>query len=122
MPIYEYKCPQCGELIELLRLIHSREDPIDCYKCGAAAQRILSTFNTFGKASASGSLESLEQPERIRAPQTSGVAIRLEGSATVEGCSFKNYRVGISVARGTDLKMRDNKFVNVGSPVEVTLE
>ena len=46
MPIYEYKCPKCGEVTSELRSMSEREDPLECPRCGAAAEVILSRFAT----------------------------------------------------------------------------
>jgi putative FmdB family regulatory protein len=35
MPIYEYKCPDCGVKFEILRGITSTNEEIKCPKCGA---------------------------------------------------------------------------------------
>lgn len=40
MPIYEYKCPSCGQRFEK-RQKFTDEPVADCANCGAAAQRVL---------------------------------------------------------------------------------
>ena len=51
MPIYEYKCHNCGEKFEVLTLTHSDNTIITCAKCGSeSTERIMSCF-----ASATGS-------------------------------------------------------------------
>lgn len=46
MPIYEYKCPGCGEVTSELRSMSQREKPLACPHCGGAAEVILSRFAT----------------------------------------------------------------------------
>jgi putative FmdB family regulatory protein len=48
MPIYEYKCINCGERFELLKSAPDGNADTNCPKCGDKdTQRILSTFATF---------------------------------------------------------------------------
>ena len=35
MPIYEYRCKQCGEIMELERRISERKLPVKCDFCGS---------------------------------------------------------------------------------------
>ena len=42
MPIYEYACPDCGEVTEKLRKVSEREDPVSCSKCGGATKKKVS--------------------------------------------------------------------------------
>lgn len=47
MPIYEYKCPQCGEKFELRRSIADSDSDTKCPRCGSVeARRVLSLFAT----------------------------------------------------------------------------
>lgn len=121
MPIYEYKCPVCEECLEDLRSIQSRDDLIECRKCGAAMQRIISMFNTPKKTNTSNSSAPLEESVRAEVPKPTGVGIRLEGesSAIIKGNIFTNLRTGVSIAKGSKINMQDNKFKNVSYPVEV---
>ncbi|NMB75950.1 MAG: zinc ribbon domain-containing protein [Myxococcales bacterium] len=34
MPLYEYRCPACGERFELLRSASERDDEAQCPRCG----------------------------------------------------------------------------------------
>lgn len=43
MPLYEYKCPECGEKFEELASASSQE-PVECPKCGSVAKRQISGF------------------------------------------------------------------------------
>ncbi len=55
MPIYEYRCRECGERFEDFRSIHASDDEAACPRCGATkAQRLLSTFSSPGGGEASG--------------------------------------------------------------------
>lgn len=55
MPIYEYKCPQCGEKFEIRRGFFSRSnDKVVCPKCGSGKpERVLSSFCTGNNAGGS---------------------------------------------------------------------
>lgn len=33
MPLYEYRCPKCGERFELLRSLSERDDETECPRC-----------------------------------------------------------------------------------------
>lgn len=41
MPIYEYKCEACGEVVEESRRVEERDESVTC-ACGKEATRILS--------------------------------------------------------------------------------
>ncbi len=41
MPLYEYKCPKCGSIFEVIEKV-SEKSFKKCLKCGALAKRILS--------------------------------------------------------------------------------
>jgi len=57
MPLYEYKCPECGERFEEIRPF-SRADEVTCESCGyEKPERLMSTFAT-GAASAGGASRS----------------------------------------------------------------
>lgn len=42
MPIYEYRCKQCGELTTQFRRIAESSAPASCEFCGETAERIIS--------------------------------------------------------------------------------
>ena len=43
MPIYEYKCAQCGTIFE--KILTSAEHPVQCRSCGSEqVERQISTF------------------------------------------------------------------------------
>ena len=46
MPIYEYKCKQCGEKFDVYLFSHS-ESSVICEECGSTnTERILSSFSS----------------------------------------------------------------------------
>ena len=45
MPIYEYRCPACGNEFESIRPVSRADDPIDCKSCGQPAARQISNFS-----------------------------------------------------------------------------
>jgi len=49
MPIYEYKCPSCGEKFEARRKITDSDSELKCTRCGKRQPRRI--FSTFGTAS-----------------------------------------------------------------------
>ena len=49
MPIYEYRCQDCGEKFEKLVRGNSEQPELACPNCGGKqAQKLLSTFGTSG--------------------------------------------------------------------------
>lgn len=45
MPIYAYRCRECGEKFELVRGMLSNDDDVICPKCGAIKpQRVISSI------------------------------------------------------------------------------
>lgn len=43
MPLYEYRCPSCGNQFEQLRRLSQADEPTDCPKCEAKdANRVMS--------------------------------------------------------------------------------
>jgi putative FmdB family regulatory protein len=45
MPIYEYRCENCGYAFEKLRRMQDADDALECPKCGSpSVERQLSTF------------------------------------------------------------------------------
>jgi putative FmdB family regulatory protein len=46
MPLYEYKCKDCGAILSELRKASEREDPLQCPHCNGVADVIFSTFAT----------------------------------------------------------------------------
>ncbi len=61
MPIYEFKCTECEEFLELLVMNKSEEEELKCPKCGAQAfERVMSRTNF--TMSGSSSAPSCAQP------------------------------------------------------------
>ena len=53
MPVYEYKCDECGERFEKLTSVGGKEVSVKCPKCGGSARRIISTLLKSGKSECS---------------------------------------------------------------------
>ncbi len=53
MPLYEYRCTQCGHRFELLRSIAHRDDTV-CEKCGAKVERVYQGRCAFGAVKGGG--------------------------------------------------------------------
>jgi putative FmdB family regulatory protein len=41
MAIYQYKCPQCGNLDEAMRKVKDADNLFGCSQCGATSTRVL---------------------------------------------------------------------------------
>ena len=56
MPLYEYRCPECGSRFEEIRSLRQSDEEAECPACGASAARQLSSFATAtpGRSAASG--------------------------------------------------------------------
>ena len=55
MPLYEYRCRQCGKSFELLRKMQDADGELGCPECQSEdVERLLSTFASTG-CSSSGS-------------------------------------------------------------------
>lgn len=56
MPIYEYRCEECGERFERLVPMREADQPAPCPRCGAGETRKqMSAFATLGLSGSSGS-------------------------------------------------------------------
>lgn len=55
MPLYEYKCINCGQVTSELRSMSEREEPLACPHCDGATEVILSTFATAKSTRSAGS-------------------------------------------------------------------
>ena len=53
MPLYAWKCPQCGHRFEVLAAIDERDEAV-CEKCGAKAVHDYTGTCAFGSKSAGG--------------------------------------------------------------------
>lgn len=53
MPVYDFKCTQCGHRFELLRAISNR-DAATCPKCGGAVVRVYEGRWALGKTAKGG--------------------------------------------------------------------
>ena len=51
MPVYDYKCMECGHRFDLLRSI-SNTDPVTCPKCGGKVTRVYEGKWSVGKRAA----------------------------------------------------------------------
>jgi putative FmdB family regulatory protein len=55
MPIFEYRCKNCGEKFETL-VFSSQTEPVKCEKCGSEqTEKLMSTFASSGVSNSSGS-------------------------------------------------------------------
>ena len=52
MPIYEYKCPSCGDVFEQMRPMSQATNPAQCPSCKAESPR---TVSRLARASSGGS-------------------------------------------------------------------
>jgi putative FmdB family regulatory protein len=53
MPLYEYRCEDCGHKFELRRPIQASDDPAECPNCASSeSERQVSLFISFSKGGA----------------------------------------------------------------------
>ena len=73
MPIYEYRCNQCGEVSEILVLAGSDDEVLACKKCGSSdLEKILSASSfTFSNGSRAPGTTCCGRSERCAAPPCS---------------------------------------------------
>jgi len=57
MPVYEYRCQDCGELTESIRAMREADEPIACSHCGLSrTARVQSVFTAAQSGPASTSM------------------------------------------------------------------
>lgn len=49
MPLYEYRCPQCGHRFEILQRMGEGAEGLSCPRCGAG--KVEKQFSTFASTS-----------------------------------------------------------------------
>lgn len=55
MPIYEYRCLECGEVFSELRMAHKIDEETKCPDCGSGSvKKKVSSFSSFSGGSFSG--------------------------------------------------------------------
>jgi putative FmdB family regulatory protein len=55
MPVYEYRCQECGKAFEQLRRMSDTDRDLRCPFCGAPqVERVLSSFATGGNSAGGG--------------------------------------------------------------------
>lgn len=53
MPIFEYRCKECGTQFEAL-VLSSKSEEIECEKCGSRnTEKLMSTFSSAGQSQGS---------------------------------------------------------------------
>ena len=57
MPMYEYRCPSCRKIFELLRPMTRSSEPVACPRGHAGAERIVSLVADSGRGDAGGQFE-----------------------------------------------------------------
>ena len=56
MPIYEYRCKNCGNSFDALRSVQAADKPIECSQCHKEdSKRLLSTFFAHGQSKSTSS-------------------------------------------------------------------
>jgi len=77
MPIYQYKCRECGEISEFLASILSEGETFTCQSCGNSnLERLISAPNLLKASAAASSTTCCGRTERCETPPCS----------TNEGC------------------------------------
>jgi len=44
MPVYEYLCPHCKRVFELMRPMSESDEPASCPECKAVSPKLISVF------------------------------------------------------------------------------
>lgn len=52
MPLYEYRCPECGHRFEILQRMGEGAEGLTCPRCGAA--KVEKQFSTFASTTVGG--------------------------------------------------------------------
>jgi putative FmdB family regulatory protein len=56
MPIYEYRCRECGEVFDAFQRVGEDGEELECPKCGTPRpEKLFSSFASAGSSSTSGS-------------------------------------------------------------------
>lgn len=97
MPIYEYKCNQCGHVFDMLVPLHTEGDQLACPKCGhVGARRLVSAFAAHGLENGHIAVgQKLTSLDRARA---SGGTGKSAGSSSDSGSSSSGEAGGSSAA------------------------
>lgn len=56
MPLYEYRCPQCGHRFEILQRMGEGAEGLACPRCGAG--KVEKQFSTFASSTGGGASAS----------------------------------------------------------------
>ncbi len=52
MPLFEYRCEECGEILVVLQLFGEQPEELVCEKCGSKElKKLFSTFSSLGPGS-----------------------------------------------------------------------
>ena len=72
MPIYEYKCDECGEMQEVLHTSMRNVDSVKCPDCGSGhLTRLISAFNVSVGSTSNKGLTCCGKEERCSIPPCS---------------------------------------------------
>ena len=65
MPLYDYRCPECAEIIELFG--RANEEPRGCPECGAKMKRLITTnYHVHGDMEPHLDYEMSSKPVKIK--------------------------------------------------------
>jgi putative FmdB family regulatory protein len=78
MPIYEYRCSECGNIFEQMRPFSQAGESAICPKCGGKADKLLSVFaskeNFYIKGPKGEAFRGPAAPSKDKAPEASSPA------------------------------------------------
>lgn len=107
MPLYEYRCLKCSQIIELLRRIKSCDDDVKCSKCGGRTERITSRFSALSTKSSE------------RKPGLIGNQADTKSRIVFSNIRIENCQTGFMLSPGSKVRLEEITFKNVQRPVEV---
>lgn len=81
MPIYEFRCNDCGEF-EALRRLAEHDAPIDCPDCGKDAHKVFSVPNINLNSGSLSSIGKSTEPRLVKQEAREPAKPRLQSAAS----------------------------------------
>jgi putative FmdB family regulatory protein len=120
MPMFEFKCGDCGQVFERLLRNASRPHP-DCPHCSSSAsERLWSRVSAGAPVPENSGVHNQgldARPPQLPGPRSFGMQIANASDVTVRNCDFVNFDVGISVSNTQRYALEGNRFRKVKRPI-----